>query len=122
MNSWGANKAVHSHFSSRPFLAKEPVVALVSLLPLWPNGSRTSIISWLARKSSEAGNSSVAGHSLVSFANAPGQTWSTALAGLAEENIKKGRKVLRCQSVLYLTTDIGAADRPLWPSTINSTE
>ena len=122
MNSWGANKAVHSHFSSRPFLAKEPVVALVSLLPLWPNGSRTSIIPWLARKSSKAGNSSVAEHSLVSFANAPGQTWSTALAGLGEENIQKGRKVLRCQSVLYLTTDTGVADRPLWPSTINSTE
>ena len=119
MNSWGANKAVHSHFSSRPFLAKEPVVALVSLLPLWPNGSRTSIIPWLARKSSKAGNSSVAGNSLVSFANAPGQTWSAALAGLGEENIQKGRKVLRCQSVLYLTTDIGV---PLWPSLINSTE
>ena len=119
MNSWGTNKAVHSHFSSWPFLAKEPIVALVSLLPLWPNGSRTSIISWLARKPSEAGNASVAGHSLVSFANAPGQTWSTALAGLGGENIQKGRKVLRCQSVLYLTTDTGV---PLWPSTINSTE
>ena len=91
MNSWGANKAVHSHFSSRPFLAKEPVVALVSLLPLWPNGSRTSIIPRLARKSSEAGNSSVAGNSLVSFANAPGQTWSAALAGLGEENIIQKR-------------------------------
>ena len=89
MNSWSANKAVHSHFSSRPFLAKEPVVALVSLLPLWPNGSRTSIISWLARKSSKAGNSSVAEHSLVSFANALGQTWSAALAGLGGENIQK---------------------------------
>ena len=89
MNSGGPYKAVHSHFSSWSFLAKEPVVALVSLLSLWPNGSHGSIISWLARNSSEASNSRVARHPLVSFANATGQPWNTALASLEVGNNQK---------------------------------
>ena len=119
MNSRGPNKAVHSHFSSWPFLAKEPVVALISLLPLWPSGSGRSIIPWLAGNSSEASNSSVARHPLVPLTNAPGQPWSTALASLEVGCNQQGGKSFgpnRCYTLPLIS------DRLLSPPLNKSTQ
>ena len=93
MNSRSPYETVHSHFSSWAFLPKEPVVALVSLLSLWPNWSHRSIIPGLSGNSSEASNSCVARYPLVPLANATGQPWSTALASLeVGGNNQQGRK------------------------------
>ena len=86
MNSRSPYETVHSHFSSWAFLPKEPVVALVSLLTFGPSGSHWPIVTRLSWKTTESGNACVARNPFVSFADAPGQPWRTALASLRVVN------------------------------------
>jgi len=80
MNSRSPYETIHSHFSSWAFLPKEPVVALVSLLTFGPSGSHWPIVTRLSWKTTESGNACMARNPFVSFADAPGQPWRTALA------------------------------------------
>ena len=86
MNSRSPYETVHSHFSSWALLPKEPIVALVSLLTFGPSRSHWSIVTRLSWKTTESGNACVARNPFVSFADAPGQTWRTALASLRVVN------------------------------------
>ena len=114
MNSRSPYETVHSHFSSWAFLPKEPVVALVSLLTFRPSGSHWPIVTRLSWKTTESSNACVAGNPFVSFADAPGQPWRTALASLRVVNNQEEGGVVWSQSVLYLTTDISVRRTDLY--------